>query len=54
MKVRGHQCEPNALLLEVFYESLRALIVQELYLGGETPLREMRVESDLHRNQVFL
>ena len=50
VQVWGHQCERNALLLEVLYESLWALIVQELYLGCEPALRKMRVKSDLLRD----
>ena len=54
MKMRWHQCELYALFLEVCDESLRALIIQELYLGVETPFRQMRIQAYLFRNQVFL
>ena len=50
VQVWGHQCERNALLLKVRYESLWALIIQELYLGCEPALRKMRVKSDLLRD----
>ena len=54
MKMRWHQCELYALFLEVCDESLRALIIQELYLGVETPFRQMRIQAYLFRNKVFL
>ena len=54
MKVRWHKRELNALFLEVCDESLRALAVQELYLGGETPVRKKCAQTYLFVNQVLL
>ena len=54
VQVWGNQRESDPLLFEVFDKPLRALVVQELYFGGETPCRKMRVERDLLRHQVFL